>query len=37
MFNDFDAQIQSDEFAHEYEDYLRFCEEMEEFHEQEEI
>jgi len=24
-FDDFDAQIQSDEFAREYEDYLRFC------------
>lgn len=29
MFDDFITQIQSDEFAREYEDYLRFCEEIE--------
>ena len=29
MFDDFDTQIQSDEFAHEYEDYLAYCAEME--------
>ena len=29
MFDDFDTQIQSDEFAHEYEDYLASCAEME--------
>ena len=37
MFNDFMIEIQSDEFAHKYEEYLRFYEEMEEFHEQEEV
>ena len=29
MFDDFDTQIQSDEFAREYEDYLAYCAEME--------
>ena len=29
MFNDFDTQAQSDEFAHEYEDYLAYCAEVE--------
>ena len=36
MFDDFDTQIQSDEFAYEYEEYLRWCEEVEGFHEPEE-
>ena len=29
MPDDFETQIQSDEFAHEYEDYLAYCFEME--------
>ena len=36
MFDDFNTQIQSDEFAHEYEEYLRQCEEVEGFHESKE-
>ena len=36
MFDDFNTQIQSDEFAHEYEEYFRWCEEVEGFHEPEE-
>ena len=35
MFDDFDTMIQSDEFAAEYEDYLRYCEEVEGHHEEE--
>ena len=36
MFDDFDTQIQSDEFVHEFEEYLRWYEEVEGFHEPEE-
>ena len=32
----FDIYIQSDEFAHDYEEYLSFCKEMEEFYERNE-
>ena len=31
MYNDFETQIQSDEFATEYADYIRWCEEVEVF------
>ena len=36
MYNDFETQIQSDEFATAYTDYIRWCEEVEGFHEPEE-
>ena len=36
MFDDFNTQIQSDEFAHEYKEYLRWGEEVEGFYEPEE-
>ena len=36
MYNDFETQIQSDEFATEYANYIRWCEEVEGFHEPEE-
>lgn len=37
FINDFDTIIQSDEFAREYEDWVAWCEEMEEFYESKEI
>lgn len=35
-YESFACEIQSDEFTHEYEEYLRWCEEVEGFHEPEE-